>query len=386
LLTKVSEIEQLNADAQGLLDWAPVRLGSILRTHAYSYPNWGITITPENIEWLVTESKKAFSVEWAETDGSMNHMIAEASEKAGLADTNLLMNSVIGTYCHQHLSELFADGDAPTVVDVGAGAGGTALALVKALKDLPPLEVPVIKLVLLEPSKKRLQGAESAIRTEMSESWLENSLLVYTEEGSAERLEAFDAESADVIISNAAIHHESFNFHLPHLLRILRPGMPIISGDWHESNYEHPARIYWIYYLLQNPHDEQTAKAVTEFVLGGRGPLLTERKELGQFRERFSLGLMDLYDAYKGHTQSEREANVGSIRYWLELGKKFSDEGKKCPEFLLQCHERVSKRVENLTNAGFVFDDESRSKYTEVIRERGYGELGAVMVAKKRRC
>lgn len=382
MLTKTSEIQQLDADAQGFLDWAPVRLGSVLRTHAYSYPNWGITITPENISWLVSESKKAFSVEWADTDGSMNHMIAEASEKAGLADTNLLMNAAIGICCAQYVCALSAEGDAPTVVDVGAGAGGTSHALVRALKGFP--EMPEIELVLLEPSRKRLEVAQSLLRTEISGTWLEKALLIHTEEGSVEKLEAFDTESADVIISNAAIHHESFNFHLPHMLRILRSGMPFVSGDWHESNYEHPARAYWIYYLLQNPHDEETAKAVIEFVLGGRGPLLTERKELTHFRERFSLGLMDLYDAYKGHTRSELEADVGSIKYWLELGKRFSDEGKKCPEFLLQCHERVSKRVENLANAGFIFDDECRSKYAEVIRGRGYGELGTVMVARKK--
>jgi hypothetical protein len=39
-LTKISEIEQLIAEAQSLLEPAPVPLGSILRTHAYSYPNW----------------------------------------------------------------------------------------------------------------------------------------------------------------------------------------------------------------------------------------------------------------------------------------------------------------------------------------------------------
>ncbi|HSB47785.1 MAG TPA: methyltransferase domain-containing protein [Candidatus Bilamarchaeum sp.] len=377
MLTKISEIEQLNADAQGLLDWAPVRLGSLLRTHAYSYPNWGITIAPENIDWLVSESKKAFSVEWADTDGSMNHMIAEASEKAGLADTNALMNAKIGQYASEVLIERF---DGPSVLDIGAGAGDTSLAFLDTDRDS---EAQTRNLVLLEPSAKRLETAEGRIRSFIRGTSYEGSLNLRLVHGSVDKLADFDDDSFDIIISNAAIHHESFNPHLAQIRRVLFPGMPFISGDWHESNYEHPARVYWIYYLLQNPHDEETAKAVTDFVLGGRGPLLTERKALGEFRERFSLSLMDLYDAYKGHTESERRADVGSMKYWLELGKRFSEEGKKCPEFLLQCHERVSKRVENLTNAGFVFDAESRSKYAEVIRERGFGELGAVMVAKK---
>jgi hypothetical protein len=159
-----------------------------------------------------------------------------------------------------------------------------------------------------------------------------------------------------------------------------------VSGDWHESNYEHPAKVYWLYHMLQNPHDEEKVKAIMDFVLGGdaeKTRFWEEHDWLVSFSRLFQLDEPDILGAFNGLTESERRANAGSIRYWHEMGKKFAEEGKKCPELLLQCHERVSKRIENLTNAGFVFDADCRSKYTEVIRDRGFGELGAVMVAKK---
>ncbi len=378
--SSISDIERLIRDAQAVLDWAPVPLGSILRTHAYSYRNWGICLTQDNAEWARAESKSAFSVEWAESGASLNSLIGEAAEKAGLADTNALMNAKIGEY-----AAAYATPEELCVVDIGAGAGGTSAAVVRALSGLPPSRRPSrVILSMIEPSAKRLEVAEAAVMDAAEGTWMERRIELLLEQGTVERLSSIPCGFADMVVSNAAIHHESFNDHLPQILRVLRDGAPFISGDWHESNYEHPARAYWIYYLLQNPHDEAMAEHVMEFTLGKEGPpWLPERKELSEFRALFRLDSEDVNSAFWGHTESERRADMGSQRYWLEMGKKFSECRKKCPELLLQCHERVSKRTEALMNAGFIFDDESRRRYHEALNGRGFGELAAVMVPKR---
>ncbi len=383
MLSEIPEIEMLIRDAQEALGWAPVPLGSILRTHAYSYRNWGLVITQDNVEWLRAESRKAFSVEWADSDSSLNALIGEAAEKAGLADTNALMNAKIGEYAAAYAASVRRD--ELCVVDIGAGAGGTSVSLIRALSALEPALRPKrLLLAMIEPSRKRLATAEAAVLEAAAGTPMEKRLELILEEGTVGKVSSIPNAFADMVVSNAAIHHESFNDHLPQILRILGGGAPFISGDWHETTYENPSRVYWIYYLLQNPFDEDLARGVMDFTLGKEGPpWLPERKELGGFRSLFKLDLEDVSGAFWGHTESERRAAVGSQRYWVEMGKKFASEGKKCPELLLQCHERVSKRTENLLNAGFVFDDESRRRYCEVIRDRGYGQIAAVMMPKK---
>ncbi|MEW6722629.1 MAG: class I SAM-dependent methyltransferase [Candidatus Micrarchaeota archaeon] len=380
VLTSISDIERLDRDAQAALEWAPVPLGSILRTHAYSFRNWRFDITPENAEWLYERSAAAYSCEWRDTDSSVNALIAEGSRNAGLSDTNALMNAKIGEYAASHAA---ASGDPVfTILDIGAGVGGTSRAVLERLAGLGMGLG--IELMLLEPSEKRMAEAEQAAKGAVMGTPLENDFLVRAVLGPVSAVGTLNAGSASMIVTNAAIHHESFNAHLPLIRRALADDGVFISGDWHESNYEHPARVYWIYHILHDPYDERRTEGVAQFALGRMMPFIgPEHPGLAEFRKLFGLETKDLLMAYDNHTESERRAAVGSIRYWAELGKKFVELGKKCPEHLLQCHERVSKRMEALKNAGFVFDDECRSKYVEVIKDRGFGELAAVMVAKK---
>jgi len=315
-------------------------------------------------------------------------MIARACERAGLLDTNQLMNERIAEIAAEYLSGTRRG--LVTVVDVGAGNGATSVAFLKKLLEQGPKNIR-LGLGLVEPSRSRLEEAEKRISELIRGTYLEQGTTLELVPGTAERTALLKREArpqnmhADLVITNAAIHHESFNQHLHAIRSVMMDDMALlVSGDWHESNYEHPARVYWIYYLLQDPHNEERAQAVFDFVREGTVFRLDERKELREFCSILSLTEDDLYSAFDNHSESELLADIGSMKYWRELGKEFSDAGKKCPEFLLQCHERVSRRVENLKNAGFVFDNECRQKYSEVLKKRGYGELASVMVAKKR--
>ena len=377
-LSRISDIDRMAKDAMALFDWSVIPLGHPLRIHAYSYHHWGIVITPDNIEELRAASKRAYVEEWAPTDESVNELIAIASERAGLSDTNLLMNQKIGEYSAEHVKSLEEDA---RIIEVGTGAGGTILSVLHSL-HAAGLDLSKMAFTLLEPSEKRLDFTLERI-DEFGKS-RGTCVLAMGVVGTVDELATVKSGHAHLVIQNAAIHHESFNDHLLEIKRVLRQGMPFISGDWHEGSYESPARIYWVYAMLQNPFNEKASDEVQRFVLGrGVYPKREERAELKEFREMFGLTEQRLAQAFDGYTQSEREANVGGMRYWLEVAKILIEKGKRSPEVLIQAHERVTPRITALKNAGFVFGPEDKKKYVEVIKGKGFGELGAVMVCRK---
>ncbi|MFH0737060.1 MAG: class I SAM-dependent methyltransferase [Candidatus Micrarchaeota archaeon] len=386
------EIEELASEASDLLSWSEVPLGDIRRVHAYSYRNWGIMITPENVEWLRAVSKIAYQGEWKETDQKMNQMIAEASERANLSDVNAMLNHTVARYVRSYVAMIAKTRQNICLVEIGSGAGGTTLETLKELdrlfqdgrvsEDSTPSS---IRLVLTDPSEKRLGYTQEAITAQVDgRTMLGRRLKIKTiDRPVTEAMLELPDHHADIIFSNAAIHHESFNSHLSEILRVLKCGMPFVSGDWHEASYETPARVYWFYRMLQDPMDDELAQKVLDFTLG-KGPLPRgsgARKELRDFCALFGA---EPESAFEPLSDSERRAVAGGMRYWREVAKSFVGSGSRSPEFLLQAHERVSRRVEALSNAGFVFDKDSRDRYREVLKKRGDGELGAVMVPKRR--
>ncbi len=380
-LTKISEIKQMANGAMALFDWSAVPLGHPIRNHAYAYPSWGIVITPDNIEGLRQLSKAEYEKEWVPTDQSLNHLIAIASERAGLSDTNMLLNEKIGQYSAEHILSL--KHNAPRIIEVGTGAGGTILSVLNSM-ILMGVDVSKLDITLLEPSQMRLDFAQDQIAKLLQTNGL-STPKIHTLRGTVDALDQVESGFAHLVFQNAAIHHESFTDHLPNINRVLQSGMPFVSGDWHEGSYETPARIYWMYVMLQDPSDEYRTSEVIDFTDGtAHYRSQPERPELKEFRRMFSLDDQILASAFDTYTASEREANVGGMLYWLEVAKILEEKGKRSSEVLIQAHERVTPRVTALKNAGFCFDAESRGKYVEVIKHKGFGELGAVMVMKKR--
>jgi SAM-dependent methyltransferase len=380
-LTKISEVKQMANEAMALFDWSAIPLGHPIRNHAYSYGSWGIVITPDNIEALRQLSKEEYAKEWVPTDESLNHLIGIASERAGLSDTNMLLNEKIGEYSAEHILSL--KHEAPRIIEIGTGAGGTILSvlnsMIRAGVDLSKLDI-----TLVEPSQLRLDFAQDKITQllQMNGVTLPKMRVL---RGTVDALDQIETDFAHLVFQNAAIHHESFTDHLTNIYRVLKPEMPFISGDWHEGSYETPARIYWIYAMLQDPLDDSVSSRVLSFTEGkSKFVQQKERPGLQEFRRMFSLDDLTLAHAFDNYSSSERKANVGGMRYWLEVAKILEEKGKRSSEVLIQAHERVTPRVTALKNAGFCFDAESRRKYVEVIKAKGFGELGAVMVSKKR--
>jgi SAM-dependent methyltransferase len=384
----IQQIEQRIKDINDLTAWSPVPSGSVLRVHAYSYPAWGILLTVDNQLFLYTRSNSDYSVEWKDTDEASNVLVAQGGINAGLSDVNAIMNSFVGQYAAEVAIAAIKENSIFTSIDVGSGTGPSTLAMLESFYEIGGALNPDCNLVLIEPSEKRQEVARDAITNLVQDAQGKDfqTSLTMIPETDVDALSEMRAECADLVIQNASIHHNAFNRHLLEINRVLKPGAPFISGDWHNSMWETPARTYWLLYLLQDPQNDKIQSEVLESIVSC--PIFRirhERPELREFRKYFSLDEATLKSAFNNLSQSEKQANAGIIKFWLEVGKLFLGKGKRSPIFFLESHERVTKRVEALTNARFVFDAECNSKYKEVLRSKGRGELATVMVAKKQK-
>jgi predicted O-methyltransferase YrrM len=380
ILTSTKDIERRVREIDDLTSWSPVPLGSILRATSYSYRNWGIGITPENIGWLYGASQEAYSVEWKDTDPSLNALVGKASENAGLGDVNATMNALIGGYAS---ASAHSKNGIISVLDVGAGAGATSMAMLSALGGTI---VPNIKLTLIEPSSSRTKAALDAIRKINTAA--ANIAVVYnlTE---TEALRQIKPGSIDMAITNAAIHHNSFNFHLGAMSKTLKPNAPLISGDWYDGLSEKPERVYWLLTLLANHssghRNAEIEKDVFKRISAGAPlvvPFVEERA--AAFRKYFNLDAFSCGLAFANLSEDERKADAAILKFWFEVGKIFAEKGTKSPIYVVEGHERAWRRETAFAENGFCFDRECMEKYRLVTKKRNKGNLNVVSMAKRK--
>ncbi|MCX6773500.1 MAG: class I SAM-dependent methyltransferase [Candidatus Micrarchaeota archaeon] len=387
--SSISDIIVRINDVNKLTEWSPVPLGSILRVSDYAYPNWGISITDHNMDWLYSASQDAYSVEWKDTDPSLNTLVGQASTNAGLGDVNMLMNQKIGEYVFDYIQNA-PSREKYVIADIGAGAGATSLAVAQRILALDFNHPLTFEFILIEPSISRLVAASDAInklKTEMKLPYVSHDIIVRCIAGTdIGALTKLDSNSVDFAVANASLHHNSTTKHLAQISRVLKPGAPFIIGDWYDGLSQTPERIYWMLALISERGDVPFVQNVLssiekcEEIKAG-----IKTCELNEFRKYFSLTASDLRNAFMAKSAKQALADSGILKFWLEVGKIFSEKGVKSPIYVLEGHERVVARQMNLNTSRFCFDADSRSKYVELSRKMGKGDLATVMVAKKAR-
>ncbi|MFH1221634.1 MAG: class I SAM-dependent methyltransferase [Candidatus Micrarchaeota archaeon] len=366
--------------------WSRVPAGSVLRVHAYSYANWGIQLTPDNIDSLINESAKAYAVEWQETDASLNKLVAAASELAGLSDVNANLNRQIGKLALSHVHNAIEKQGSFVLLDLGAGLGSTTEAVLDRMIETGIMPKSESQLILVDPSLKRLETAHEMLTKKIDSAGIADLFKIATiAEQDIDFLQLAETSSIDLVVGNAYLHHHAFNTHLQQINQVLKPGAPFIIGDWHNSMWEKPERVFWLLRLLMDPEDKKIRQIVFDVVTGKQENMrgFFVPSELTKFKRHFIGPYSDrLLRAFDGLTMAERQANCGIIEFWAAVAQKCDAAKVHSPIYFLEGHERVSKRVENLTNAGFVFDSESRQRYMELLPKRG--ELAAVMTVRKK--
>lgn len=265
------DIEKVARDVAAMTEWSPVPSGSILRVPAYSYENWGIRVTPENIRWLSRASADAYMVEWARTDDRLNALVARASEKADLGDVNALMNAQIGKFVAEEIARTSPYKGPFTLVDIGAGTGATSIPAFNELGAMGYRARDSDSLILIEPSAERMDIAVRSLASLPFWKGRERGIVPMIGR-EVEMLTHLHDGSVGLAVSNAAIHHNAFNYHLEAIQRVLEPGGTFINGDWNDSISHSPAKAYWMFRILSSLGDEETTGKIFDWINGTKPP------------------------------------------------------------------------------------------------------------------
>jgi SAM-dependent methyltransferase len=218
------------------LDGCPLRLGNPLKVPSGAWANWGIGFaSPDEFRALVGKSEECYASEWSGTDDRGLRDIAAAAKEAGLADCNARLNEAVAeAVCR----EVRSSAQEVSILDVGAGSGSTSLAVLRSLADLGRRVV----VSVVDPSCLALRQAEERIRG--SGLVAAGGVLAYALTDIA-ILGVVPPASFDVVISSAALHHHGFlEPAVAALAGALRPGGVLVIGDWHNSMWLYPGRVY----------------------------------------------------------------------------------------------------------------------------------------------
>jgi SAM-dependent methyltransferase len=298
----------------------PVRLGSPLRTPHYAWPRWGISFQRQiEREALIAASEQCYRSEWDQTTQTGHEEIAAAAKEAGLGDANARLNAAIGAAVAALAKPAGKTG--LRILDLGAGAGATSLAVLEALRRAPR----PIDLTLVDPAMKALDNAACALAGFRLVQQLEFKAVPETDR---QFLSHAAPASFDLIVSVAAIHHHADI--LPILagcFRCLRPGGILVLGDWHNSMWEHPRRVLD---LLERMVWPSKADAVRRFcntfpMASRKAPALKKT--------------------------ADRKANDQIIAFWLAYGRLH--RSGTVPFLILEGHRPATRYLQDLRLAGF---------------------------------
>jgi SAM-dependent methyltransferase len=222
---------------------APLRLGSPLRAPSSAWPAWGFRFeTQQEFERLVVLSEEAYSGEWAATQCSSHDEISRAAAAAGLGSANEHLNACVALVAAALISK--APRSCSRILDLGAGAGATTLAVWKNLDSKVRLRM---SWTLIDPAKSSLEQAVARL----TDSGMSSEQLSIHTMRDLDIMPSW-SQQYDLVISTAAIHHHAYLepvFRLIH--QVLAPGGIFIGGDWHNSLSTHPAKILELLNTLQ---------------------------------------------------------------------------------------------------------------------------------------
>lgn len=233
----------------------PVGLRTPLKTPFYGLGNWGIRFGGlEDFYELVDLSELGYREEWDLTTEQGDRDIAKAAEMAGYGNTRLNPeNARIISYIINN----FLEGKV-NILDVGAGAGGTSIPIWNALNDKDKDRV---YFTLLDPAEKKLETAESKLNELGLRIGKEYDIINATD---LEIPNVIEEGSQHIVTSVASQHHHGYltkPFENSH--NATKRGGYFVVSDWHNSMWDHPAKVYYMLQQFYWPTKEEDLK---EFV------------------------------------------------------------------------------------------------------------------------
>jgi len=205
------------------------------------------------------------------------------------------------------------------ILDLGAGSGETTIAIIKAVPHL--LEQAQFHLV--DPAKGSLEEA----CTKLTEAGLVvgKTLHIHNTKD-IEVLKQLRTETVDVIVANASVHHHAYLEPVfEGISNLLRPEGWIVIGDWFNSMWVSPTRVY---------------ELLNKLTWQGK------KQQLIDFRRNFGYNECEIKE-----TVPELEAaNQQICHFWINYAKTKAPSTP--PYFLLEGHRPQDDYIRGLAEYG----------------------------------
>lgn len=296
----------------------PLGLGSPLRVATCAWHAWGITWRDEAaFSELVRASEDAYSSEWRGTTDGDHQVIARAAEAAGLSDANRRLNERVSAVGRQVVAQ--SRQSTIRILDVGAGAGTTTLALWRALGSEDRRRA---QFILLDPAARALAVASKSLL----EAGMGPRQFRAVEKRDLDAMPCWHREF-DLIMAVAAIHHHAFlDTVFDAIANSLMPGGCVILGDWFNGLSLHPARVLDLLMAL----DWETKEA-----------------DLEAFQRWFPLASRHPGD---GTEEADERADEQIASFWQALVRTRPGDVSRFQ--VLEGHRRMGHYVSGLRRAG----------------------------------
>ncbi len=303
------------------------KLGDVRRVPSYAYPNWGL-----NEGLWKKESEEAYETEWKSGSPRQMQYVVEAITRSGLGNFSQMLrdiNADVITYLISKAKERV------NYLEIGAGVS-TVNVYQKLKKN--KLDLEKIYTTMVEPSKSRIECAAE----ELSKMGLKKEInfkLFVSKDTDVNK--CVDQNSQDIIGSVAQIHHHSYwRETIQVLYETLNKNGIILISDWHNSLWEHPARVYNA--LKEDYNWETKDEDLKNFVT-------TYPKAIKNAEEFNSLNI---------------EANRMIREFWKSYGEIRSEAiisgafDERDELLMLEGHRPVERYVEDMKNVNFSVENE----------------------------
>lgn len=300
----------------------PIRVGNPLKVPDYAWCNWGISYeVGDEFEKLVKLSEDGYREEWDSTGSDRHNYIAEASRMAGLEDANERLNVATAKVIESMVEK--AEG-LIRILDLGAGTGNTTFSIIQRLNSSNMRKV---FFVLIDPASEAIQEAKKSLSQTGLVEGKHFEVVVSTDLNAGKYIRQ---ESIDIIVAVASIHHHA---HLEAPLGVVhticKKGGFFLTGDWHNSMWEHPRNVYE---LLSDLEWEGKEFDLRNFVR----IYPKAQEQAGKAGEL------------------ERKANDQIKEFWKQYGKLKITKSNR--SMILEGHRPVERYFESMTKIGFLTD------------------------------
>jgi len=309
---------------------APLLLGSAIKVPGYAHTNWGI-IDPEHLRRFSGDD--GYRVEWEAGSKKQMQYVIDAITRTGLGNYSQKLrdkNAEIVT----HVIANILNGERVNFLEPGAGR--STMRLYDELEK-EGVDLERIFATLVEPSKERVREAADDLRNRGLKENKDFAVIVGTDQDMPKYIEP---GSQDIVSYVATLHHHSFtDCPLAICHTLLKEAGVISIADWHNSMWEHPARVYELLKDIARDHGSNWPNAA---------------RDLARFSERYPKALKSAPEDPLNQASND-EINRFWREGWIPVRLEAIERGEFDPRdniLMLEAHRPVERQIEDMKKVG----------------------------------